>query len=145
MVDQKRQTELRQYIEAFYFSYREFTTQPDRILAKLGLNRAHHRILYFVGRNPGITVGKLLGILQISKQALHAPLRQLTDLKLVENSQDQRDRRVRCLELTRGGASLEDRLTEMQMQLLERAFSRTPKSVEESWMLVMQAITESGS
>ena len=75
MIDLKKEAYLRQCIEAFYFGYREFTAQPDRILEDRGLNRVHHRILYFIGRNPGIGVGALLDILQVSKQALHAPLR----------------------------------------------------------------------
>ena len=143
MVDQKKRTELRQGIETFYFAYREFTSQPDRILATLGLNRAHHRILYFIGRNPGIGVGKLLGILNISKQALHAPLRQLIDLNLVARCRDRNDRRVKCLELTQQGTALESRLTEVQMQLLEKAFTNSPRKAEKYWMRVMQEIIES--
>jgi DNA-binding MarR family transcriptional regulator len=145
MVDQKRSLELRQGIETFYFAYREFTSQPDKILATLGLNRAHHRILYFVGRNPGIGVGKLLGILKISKQALHAPLRQLIDLDLVTSSQDSKDRRAKCLELTRKGRNLETRLTDVQMQLLEKSFANCERAAEKSWMLVMQEIVDSGT
>jgi DNA-binding MarR family transcriptional regulator len=144
MVDQKRRSELRQGIETFYFAYREFTSQPDQILANLGLNRAHHRILYFVGRNPGIGVGSLLEILKISKQALHAPLRQLIDLNLVASSRDNDDRRAKCLELTRQGATLEMRLTEVQMQLLEKAFNSSQLQAEKFWMMVMQEIVDSG-
>ena len=145
MVDQKRRSELRQGIETFYFAYRQFTSQPDRILATLGLNRAHHRILYFIGRNPGIGVGKLLTILKISKQALHAPLRQLIDLGLVASSQDGNDRRAKCLELTRQGTTLETRLTDVQMQLLEKAFTNRQREAENSWMMVMQDIVDSGA
>ena len=145
MVDQKRRSELRQGIETFYFAYRQFTSQPDRILATLGLNRAHHRILYFIGRNPGIGVGKLLAILKISKQALHAPLRQLIDLSLVASSQDRNDRRAKCLELTRQGRTLETRLTDVQMQLLEKAFTNRQREAENSWMMVMQDIVDSGA
>ncbi|RXL39562.1 MarR family transcriptional regulator, partial [Citrobacter sp. AAK_AS5] len=60
MIDLKRQAELREAIELLYFSYREFTAGPDRILAERGLSRVHHRILYFVGRSPGIPINALL-------------------------------------------------------------------------------------
>ena len=69
--------ELRQGIELLFYAYRDFTAEPDAMLAKLGLGRAHHRVIYFVGRNPGITVGELLGILRITKQSLGRVLGQL--------------------------------------------------------------------
>ena len=87
MVD-PRQDELREAIELLYFAYRAFTDQPDRILEGRGLGRMHHRILYFIGRNPGISIGGLLGVLAISKQALNAPLRQLIEMKLVASMAD---------------------------------------------------------
>ena len=66
-----------------YFSYRAFTKEPDKLLAKRGLNRVHHRVLYFVGRNPGIAVNELLTILDVSKQALNQPMRQLLEMRLI--------------------------------------------------------------
>src|SRR3954466_2570327 len=69
--------EIRQGIELLFFAYRDFTADPDRILAPLGYGRAHHRVIHFVGRNPGITVGDLLGILRITKQSLNRVLGQL--------------------------------------------------------------------
>ena len=74
---ESRETLLRLAIEQFYFGYRAFTALPDRILSQRGLGRVHHRILYFVGRNPKISVNDLLGMLSVTKQALNAPLRQL--------------------------------------------------------------------
>ena len=62
--------ELRQGIELLFYAYRDFTSEPDKILAKWGFGRAHHRVIYFVGRNPNITVTELLLILQITKQSL---------------------------------------------------------------------------
>ena len=76
MLDQKNIDETRESIEAFYFAYRQFTAGPDKVLGRKGLNRVHHRILYFIGRKPGVGVGELLDTLQVSKQALNAPLRQ---------------------------------------------------------------------
>ena len=70
MVDQLQDPRLQQAIELFYFAYRSFTAVPDQILQDKGLGRVHHRILYFVGRNPGLNINELLTILQVSKQAL---------------------------------------------------------------------------
>src|SRR6185369_13846420 len=100
MADLNRPDQLRRAIELLFFAYREFTDRPDRILDRRGLARPHHRILYFVGRHPGLSVGGLLEILAVSKQALSAPLRQLTEMGLVALAADPEDRRVRRLTLT---------------------------------------------
>ena len=82
MTDLNNEDRLRDAIEHLYFGYREFTAGPDRILEERGLNRVHHRILYFVGRNDRISVNSLLAILAISKQALNVPLRKLVQADL---------------------------------------------------------------
>src|SRR3546814_14295944 len=74
-----REEELRQAIEMLFFAYRDFTGEPDAILAGLGLGRAHHRVIYFVGRNPGITVSELLRILRITKPRLSRVLSHLVE------------------------------------------------------------------
>ena len=79
MVDQDRQKELNQALELFHFAFRAFTKEPDVMLERYGLQRVHHRILYFVGRNEGLSVNELLQILCVSKQALNAPLRMLKE------------------------------------------------------------------
>src|ERR1700719_4493923 len=66
-------------IELLFFAYRDFVGDPDEVLAKLGFGRAHHRVLHFVNRNPGIKVADLLDILKITKQSLGRVLRQLID------------------------------------------------------------------
>ena len=83
-----------------------------------GLNRVHHRILYFAGQNPEIGVGGLLEILQVSKQALNAPLKYLTGKQLIESKSAEFDRRVKQLSLTIDGAQLDSQLTQMQMDLI---------------------------
>ena len=93
MIDLNAERELRSSIELFYYAYRAFTSGPDHILERRGLARVHHRILYFVGRNPAITVNSLLATLRVSKQALNAPLRQLLAMKLIAASIP-RDERV---------------------------------------------------
>ena len=140
MIDLKRQAELREAIELLYFSYLEFTAGPDRILAERGLSRVHHRILYFVGRSPGIPINALLAILGVTKQALNAPLRQLTEMSLVAVRAGVQDRRVRQLSLTADGARLEARLSGTQMRKLAAVFAEAGMPAEAGWREVMQRL-----
>ncbi|HWK54028.1 MAG TPA: helix-turn-helix domain-containing protein [Hyphomicrobiales bacterium] len=140
MVDHPDYQRLLQSIELLYFAYRSFTSVPDRILQEKGLGRVHHRILYFVGRNPGININELLQILCVSKQALNAPLRKLTEQGLIEVETASHDRRVKQLKLSRTGARLETRLTNSQMEHLARAFASADKGALDGWMQVMQAM-----
>ncbi len=138
-----RPAALRLAIEQLYFGYRAFTARPDRILAERGLGRVHHRILYFVGRNPCISVNALLGTLAVSKQALHAPLRQLLEMKLVEMLPAEHDRRVRQLSLTAAGEKLEARLTGTQMRQLDAVFAAAGADAERGWHRVMRGLSKS--
>ncbi|OED38378.1 MarR family transcriptional regulator [Chromatiales bacterium (ex Bugula neritina AB1)] len=133
-----REAELRQAIELLFFSYRAFTRGPDQILAKRGLNRQHHRILYFVGRAPGLSVKDLLQVLDISKQALHMPLRQLVSMGLISNDKSLFDGRVRELRLTDSGKRLEARLTGTQLVQLENVFSSAGSKAETGWRDTME-------
>lgn len=140
MVDQKNDHNLQKAIELFYFAYRAFTAVPDSILQDLGLGRMHHRILYFVGRNPGLNVNELLQILSISKQALNAPLRRLTELELIDVKIATHDRRVRQLQLSRKGKKLEARLTKSQLDHLSRAFGSCGESATQGWFQIMHKL-----
>ena len=93
-------------IELFFFAYRDFTSDPDQILAEYGFGRAHHRILHFVNRRPGLTVAELLDVLQITKQSLARVLKQLIDAGHVIQLQKPRDRRQRELYPTARGRTL---------------------------------------
>ncbi len=135
-----REAALRLAIEQFFFGYRAFTARPDRILDQRGLGRVHHRILYFVGRNPAISVNTLLGILDVSKQALNAPLRQLIEMHLVAMNPAEHDKRVRQLTLTAAGARLEAQLTDTQMKLLQSVFEQAGEDAEEGWYRVMLSL-----
>ena len=117
-----REEELREAIELLFFAYRDFTGEPDRVLARYDFGRAHHRVIYFVGRNPGITVSDLLRILAITKQSLSRVLGQLVEEGFVAQEQDSQDRRRRLLTLTEKGRSLERDLTERQMTRIARAY-----------------------
>ena len=143
MVDQINHDQFRDSIEAFYFAYREFTAKPDQILGQRGLNRVHHRILYFVGKYPDIGIGELLKILKVSKQALNAPLRQLIEMNLVTRVYASHDRRVKCLRLTASGERLEHSLTQAQTKLLGNIFDQYSKQVQDHWIEVMKCIGDS--
>lgn len=136
-----REDALRLAIEQFYFGYRTFTTPPDRILEQRGLGRVHHRILYFVGRNPGLSVNTLLSMLSVSKQALNAPLRQLIGMQLVAMDTAVHDGRVRQLTLTASGAKLEAQLTGTQMKQLQAVFDQAGTKAETGWHQVMSCLS----
>ena len=128
-------------IELFYFAYRAFTAGADALLAARGLGRVHHRVLYFVGRNPDLAVHELLQILAVSKQALHAPLRALLAAGLVQARPDARDRRLRRLRLSPAGRRLEARLSATQSRQLERVFAGAGGAARLHWRRVMRAIS----
>lgn len=117
-----REDELRQGIEMLFYAYRDFTAEPDAILAKIGFGRAHHRVIHFVGRQPGMTVSELLDILRITKQSLSRVLSQLVREGYVIQRPGTRDRRQRLLELTPKGMELERQLSEGQRALVARAY-----------------------
>lgn len=137
MVDLKRRQELNRAIELMHFAFRRMIEEPDRMLARRGLGRVHHRVLYFIGRNPGLTVGGLQRILDVSKQALNGPLRQLREQDLVEAAPDPADRRVLCLKLTAQGAKLEEDLSRYQRNLFRAAFDEAGPRDEEAWARVL--------
>lgn len=148
MIDQKNKADpgvsglqasdpLFEAIELFHFAFRAFTALPDAILAERGLGRLHHRVLYFVARRPGQRVSDLLATLGISKQALHAPLRQLVDLGLVQMRAAEDDGRARCLSLTVEGNALETRLSEAQRELLSEVFAARGEEAEQGWRQIM--------
>jgi DNA-binding MarR family transcriptional regulator len=140
MIDLNRQEALRSAIELLYFAYREFTDRADRILERRGLGRVHHRTLYFIGRNPDISVRGLLQLLAVSKQALNAPLRQLIEMKLVVAAATADDRRVKALRLTSDGERLEAELTGAQMEHLSAAFERAGATAEKGWRRAMEEL-----
>lgn len=115
--------EVRQALELLFFAYRDFTGEPDAILAADGFGRAHHRVIYFVKRNPSITVNRLLGILKITKQSLSRVLSQLVRDGYINQQTDPGDRRRRTLTLTAKGEDLENKLTACQGVRIRRAYS----------------------
>jgi DNA-binding MarR family transcriptional regulator len=108
-------------IELLFFAYRDFTADPDRILHGFGFGRAHHRALYFVNRQPGMTVAELLTILGITKQSLSRVLRQLIESGHIRQVEGRSDRRQRLLFPTRAGRELILELSWPQSRRIDKA------------------------
>lgn len=111
--------------ELLFFAYREFTAGPDAILEDYGFGRAHHRVLHFVHRHPGLRVADLLDILKITKQSLARVLKQLVGKGFIMQKAGNDDRRERRLFVTAKGGRLADKLTALQIKRIEAALSRT--------------------
>lgn len=135
-----RDEELRQAMELLFFAYRDFTAEPDAILARHGFGRAHHRAIYFIGRHPSITISGLLGILRITKQSLNRVLGQLIDQAYVEQRSGTRDRRQRLLQLTDKGRALEEQLSVEQRARIARAYREAGAEAVEGFRKVMLGI-----
>ena len=135
-----REEDLRQGMELLYFAYRDFTAEPDAILRKYGFGRAHHRVIYFVGRNPQITVSELLSVLRITKQSLSRVLGQLVRDGFVVQRKGESDRRQRLLELTPKGIELERRLSESQRKRIADAYREAGAEAVEGFRRVLSGM-----
>ncbi|EME02215.1 transcriptional regulator [Stutzerimonas stutzeri NF13] len=130
----------RQIMESFFLGYQAFTAKPDEMLARRGLSRVHHRILFFIASYPDLSVKELLSYLGVSKQALNTPLRQLIEMHLVESLTAEDDKRKRMLRFTAEGAKLEQALRREQVRLLQRAFNDVGEQAVDGWLVVNQAL-----
>jgi DNA-binding MarR family transcriptional regulator len=110
-------------IELLFFAYRDFVSDPDEALTRFGFGRAHHRVLHFVNRNPGMKVADLLEILKITKQSLGRVLKQLIDEGYVVQKEGENDRRQRLLYATSKGEALAMRLAGLQTARIARALA----------------------
>jgi DNA-binding MarR family transcriptional regulator len=119
-------------IELLFFAYRDFVGDPDEVLLKLGFGRAHHRVLHFVNRNPGMKVADLLEILNITKQSLGRVLKQLVDEGYVLQKEGAQDRRQRLLSVTSKGEALALKLASLQTQRINRAFGELGPNAHEA-------------
>ena len=102
-----------------FFAYRDFVSDPDEVLDKLGFGRAHHRVLHFVNRNPGMKVAELLDVLKITKQSLGRVLKQLIDEGYVVQKEGA-DRRQRLLYVSPAGEALALKLAGLQTERIGR-------------------------
>ena len=114
--------EIRKIIELVFFSYRDFTAGPDQVLEKLNFGRAHHRVIYFVGKKDKITIKELLGVLKITKQSLSRVLNQLVKEGFIVVSTGL-DKRTKNLSLTSSGLSLENELSTIQIQRIKKVIN----------------------
>ena len=114
--------EIRKIIELVFFSYRDFTAGPDQILEKLNFGRAHHRVIYFVGKKEQITIKELLGVLKITKQSLSRVLNQLVKEGFIVVSTGL-DKRTKNLSLTSRGIDLENELSTIQIQKIKKVIN----------------------
>src|ERR1700738_2253224 len=119
-----RDEAIRQGIELLFFAYRDFTAEPDAILAQYGFGRAHHRVVHFVGRHPQMTVGELLAVLRITKQSLSRVLGQLVRQNFILQQPGSHDRRLRLLELTPKGRDFRRQRAEPQRARIANAYRK---------------------
>jgi DNA-binding MarR family transcriptional regulator len=129
-------------IELLFFAYRDFVGDPDEVLKKLGFGRAHHRVLHFVNRNPGMTVADLLDILNITKQSLGRVLKQLVDQSHVMQKEGALDRRQRLLFVTPKGEALALKLAGLQTQRINRAFAELGPGAHEAARRFLTAMVD---
>ncbi len=139
-----RLEDLRQGIELLFYAYRDFTAESDQILAKIGFGRAHHRVIYFVGRYPAITVGDLLGILRITKQSLSRVLGQLVREGYIAHTQGFIDCRQRRLTLTGEGPCAGARAVGEPAPACRRRLSRGGRASGRGFRRVMLGLVNDG-
>jgi DNA-binding MarR family transcriptional regulator len=129
-------------IELLFFAYRDFIGDADEALAKFGFGRAHHRVLHFVNRNPGMKVADLLYILRITKQSLGRVLKQLVDQGYVVQKEGENDRRQRLLYVTPKGEALAMRLAVLQTERIARALGELGPGAQEAARRFLVAMIE---
>jgi DNA-binding MarR family transcriptional regulator len=131
-------------IELLFFAYRDFIGDADEVLRKFGFGRAHHRVLHFVNRNPGMKVADLLDILRITKQSLGRVLKQLVDQGYVVQKEGPNDRRHRLLYVTPKGEALAMKLAGLQSARIAQALAELGPGAHESARRFLTAMMDAG-
>lgn len=126
-----------------FFAYRDFVSDPDKVLAEIesdgtNMGRAHHRVIHFVGGNPGMRVAQLLDILQITKQSLSRVLRKLVDEGYIHQEIGRRDARQRLLFLTEKGKRLDQSLAQPQKERLRKAFAEAGDDAKRGFLEMLE-------
>jgi DNA-binding MarR family transcriptional regulator len=129
-------------LELMYYGWRGMTLMADQYLATLGLSRPHHRILYVVARRPDISIGELIEVLGISKQALNRPLSLLLERDLLTSRRSAEQHRSKLLRLTDAGKRIEQRASDYERKVLRAAFDRVGPSGAAAWTAVMGVIAD---
>jgi DNA-binding MarR family transcriptional regulator len=132
------------FIELLFFAYRDFISDPDAALESYGFGRAHHRVIHFVNRHPGIRVADLLDILKITKQSLGRVLKQLLDKGFIEQKPGPQDRRQRLLYPTESGRALALRLIDLQARRLGSALQSLSAAEREGAEKFLRRIVDAG-
>ncbi len=138
-----REEDLRQGMELLFYAYRDFTAEPDAILATYHFGRAHHRVIHLVGGNPGTMVSELLSILKITKPSLSRVLSQLVREGFVTQTAGTVDRRQRLLELTQAGIEIERQLSQSQRERIARAYREAGAEAVEGYRKVLLGMINS--
>ncbi|HEY8429586.1 MAG TPA: MarR family transcriptional regulator [Sandaracinaceae bacterium] len=138
--DEPSEDALDEAMELIHFAFRRVVEAPDRELEARGMGRLHHRLLFVIGKNPGIDVTQTFELLGITKQAGHAPLRQLVEADLVRVERSAEDRRRKLLRLTPSGRRFERRLAHLQHRVFAEAFARCDARDVEAWRTVMNEL-----
>ncbi len=129
-------------IELLFFAYRDFVSDPDDVLANFGFGRAHHRVLHFVNRHPGMKVADLLEVLRITKQSLGRVLKQLVDQGYVIQKEGENDRRQRLLFVTPKGEQLAMKLAGLQTERIARALAELGPHAHEAARRLLYAMID---
>ena len=137
-----REQDLNRALEALHFAFRALIRKPDADLATLGLTRVHHRLLYFIARQPGSCIGDIVRCMAFTKQYLHRPLAQLIEQNYVAVSRDEGDRRIKRLTLTARGLRLEEKLSGEQRRRFALVFREAGPSAEQGWHRVMALLAD---
>jgi DNA-binding MarR family transcriptional regulator len=140
MADLSREKALNEALALMHFGFRKMIEEPDRLLSKRGFGRVHHRVLFFVARRPGLSVGDLLGILDVTKQSLHRPMQELIAAGMLRADPDPRNRRAKQLHLTPEGQAYEDKLSGIQRRLFAEVFRSRGVPAEKGWRTVMDEL-----
>jgi DNA-binding MarR family transcriptional regulator len=133
--------ELVEAVELMFFAYRDFVSDPDTILKSHGFGRAHHRVLHFVGRRPGMSVSELLHILSITKQSLSRVLKDLIEEKYIIQETDEQDRRIKRLLLSAKGQKLHRNLIDPQIRRFQESLAKSESGTLEKWQEFMLHLT----
>ncbi len=137
-----REHELNLALALMHFGFRKMIEEPDRLLSQRGFGRVHHRVLFFIARRAGLSVGELLAILDVTKQSLHRPMQDLLRAGLLVAEPDPKNRRIKRLSLTAAGRSYEDKVSGIQRAMFARIFSTRGPGAEKGWRAVMDQLGE---
>lgn len=132
--------EIRRGVDLLYFGNAQLNRAVDPILAGRGLGRAHYRALYFIARQPDLSVTQLLRLLAITKQSLGRVLNELVARALVEVRGGEHDRRQRLLRPTEAGRALERELFDSLRAKLGAAYAHAGQDAVGGFWAVLEGL-----